>query len=95
MEREVAYMEAWGDDQANIHKQKIDNYDSEAAKLKEINGFYKKQQDEFDRINTESAKKEGMLVYQYIEFMTGKKAWRETFTADPALKPTPEFKSDE
>ena len=82
MEREVAYMEAWGDDQANIHKQKIDNYDSEAAKLKEINGFYKKQQDEFDRINTESAKKEGMAVYQYIEFMTGKKAWRETFTAE-------------
>ncbi|CAB4161930.1 hypothetical protein UFOVP782_3 [uncultured Caudovirales phage] len=42
-ERELAYMEAWGNDQEGIHKLKIKNFEEEAKKLREINTIYDNQ----------------------------------------------------
>jgi hypothetical protein len=44
-DRQVAYMEAMGDDQAAIHRLKIKNFEAEAKKLTEINDIYKLQQE--------------------------------------------------
>jgi hypothetical protein len=44
-DRQVAYMEAMGDDQAAIHRLKIKNFEAEAKKLTEINDIYKQQQE--------------------------------------------------
>jgi len=44
-DRQVAYMEAMGDDQAAIHRLKIKNFEAEAKKLTEINDSYKQQQE--------------------------------------------------
>lgn len=45
-ERELAYMEAWGNDQEGIHKLKIKNFEEEAKKLREINTILDKQRKE-------------------------------------------------
>jgi len=45
-ERELAYMEAWGGQEEEIHKLKIKNFEEEAKKLREKNSIYDKQRKE-------------------------------------------------
>ena len=95
-ERRVAYMQASGGLEAEIHKEKIRNFDAESKKLKEKNDIYKKQQQEDAKSNAESlnlinnvadtkeraAEKEGMLVYKYIKLMTGKNITTKKLTEE-------------
>ena len=95
-ERRVAYMEASGGLEAEIHKEKIRNFEAESKKLKEKNDIYKKQQQEDAKSNAESlnlinnvadtkeraAEKEGMLVYKYIKLMTGKNITTKKLTEE-------------
>ena len=95
-ERRVAYMQASGGLEAEIHKEKIRNIEAESKKLKEKNDIYKKQQQEDAKSNAESlnlinnvadtkeraAEKEGMLVYKYIKLMTGKNITTKKLTEE-------------
>ena len=68
-ERRVAYMEASGGLEAEIHKEKIRNFEAESKKLKEVNDLYKKQQqdaikdqDFYDKLDKNAASRAANLL---------------------------------